>query len=195
MRPVRLFSLFALSSTFAALALGCGGAPPAHWARGGAYLEIPRARWAHGYSTIDILPDGKVMVNGDWEISVDRSGRVFDTDADPIALLEPDGRIIGTGNASLGWMNDFHAARAGDKYAWLSVLPTGEVVQYDEDGDRQSAGVWIGCNGTPRSHLVCTLVTHVLALRLGTLASTPPPGLYAPPVGPGVGIGIGIGVH
>ena len=148
--------------------VGCARTPPANWARGGALLEIPRARWVVATSVVEVFPDGRVLLNQTQEMSVDRGGRVWDTNNDPVALLEPTGQVMGPGDKLLGNVGLLHASRGDEPNAWLSVLPTGEVVQYGDDGSRSSLGVWVGCSQTYRSHQTCTYLSHILAPRILT---------------------------
>jgi len=178
-----------------ALFLGaCAPGAPAHWARGGAVLDVPRARWVVGTSVVDVFPDGRVTLNESKEMTVDRGGRVYDTNNDPIALLEPGGYVVGPGDKPLGNVGVLHAAKADETNAWLSVMPSGEVVEYESDGDRSSLGVWIGCNGSYTSHQTCTLVSHLLAPKILAAARNArmlmPNGLgYGPGYYPGAGFG------
>jgi hypothetical protein len=166
----RLAAPFAPSPYFilvSVIGLGaCAPSVPANWARGGARLDVPRARWVVGNSVVELLPDGRVMMNNDLQMSVDRGGRVYDTSDDPAALLEPDGRVVGPGEKLLGNIGILHAARPDEANAWLSVLPTGEVVRYGENGERDSLGVWIGCTQSYLTHQTCTLVSHLLAPKI-----------------------------
>jgi len=150
-----------------ALFLGaCASGVPANWARGGATLDVPRARWVVGTSVVDVYPDGRVMLNETQEMTVDRGGRVYDTNNDPIALLEPTGKLLGPGDKLLGNVGVLHASKDDEPNAWLSVMPTGEVVQYGDDGTKSSLGVWIGCQWNYSQHQACTLVSHILAPRI-----------------------------
>lgn len=169
-----------------ALLAACSATPPANWARGGAPLDIPRARWVWGSTTIDVSPDGKVFLNGEPELNVDRGGRVFDLDGQPVALLEPDGRVIGPDEKPLGIVGALHASLPDEATAWLSVTGSGEVIRYDDEGERSSFGVWLGCNSSPRAHQTCTLLTHLLAMRLRENERSSS--------GVSVGIGVGIGI-
>ncbi len=144
----------------------CAPGAPANWARGGALLDVPRARWVVGSSVVEVFPDGKVMLNETQEITVDRGGRVYDTNNDPVALLEPGGKLVGPGDKRLGNVGILHASEGDEPNAWLSVMPTGEVVRYEDDGGRSSLGVWIGCNQSYTAHQTCTLVTHLLVPRI-----------------------------
>ena len=170
-----------------ALLAACAATPPAHWARGGAAVDLPRARWVRGDATIEIAPDGKVTVDGEHELTIDRAGRVFDQDAQPVALLEPDGRVVGPDDVPLGFAGSDTAALPGESSAWIGLLRTGEVIRYGADGSRSSLGVWIGgCTATPHARHVCVLVSHLLAMRMRDRSS--------PGTGIGIGIGVGVGV-
>jgi hypothetical protein len=146
----------------AGLALSaCSSHPPATWAPGGSPVEIPRARWQRGSSAADIMPDGRVLVDGSHSFSIDRAGRVFEPDNSPIALLEPDGRLIGKDDVLLGVIGMHNSSLPGRTQAWLTVGEQGEVILYDDEGERRSAGTWTGCGQALRT---CTLVTHVIAM-------------------------------
>lgn len=129
-------------------------------------LDIPRARWVVATSVIDVFPDGRVLLNDNQQMTVDRGGRVWDTNNDPVALLEPTGLVIGPGDKRLGNVGVLHASRGDETNAWLSVLPSGEVMQYADDGTRTSLGVWVGCNQTYSSHQTCTYLSSLLAPRI-----------------------------
>src|SRR5688500_16139775 len=74
--------------------------PPANGARGAAPLEIPRARLVRaGGLIVDIMPDGRILFDGHHALTLDVAGRLYEAeDADPLALLEADGRVTGEGN-------------------------------------------------------------------------------------------------
>ena len=74
-----------------------------------------------------------------------------------------------------------NAAPPGGGPAWLSVLPNGEVVHFDPDGQRSSDGVWQGCNGPIMR--TCTLVSHLYTLQRVARATRG-----------GVTVGVGVGV-
>ncbi|WP_437998018.1 hypothetical protein WMF26_46825 [Sorangium sp. So ce185] len=171
------------------LLAACTATPPANWARGGALLDIPRARWVHGNLAVDVLPDGKILVNGEHQLNVDRGGRVFGLEAEPLALLEPDGRVIGPNDDPLGQIGVLHASLPGEATAWLTVAQSGAVIRYVEEGEREPFGVWLGCGVTPRAHQTCTLVTHLLGLRIRKLERQ----TTTEPVGLGFGSGLGLG--
>ena len=86
-----------------AVLVGCTGAvPPFHWARGGAPVDVPQARWTFGETVTEIDGDGRIKINGDPQFTLDRGGRVFDGDGVPVALLESDGRVVGGDEVNLG---------------------------------------------------------------------------------------------
>jgi hypothetical protein len=163
----------------------CSATPPARWVQGGARVDIPHARWVRGDVVVEILPDGKVVIDGDHELSVDTAGRVVDADAEPVALLEPNGRVVGPDDKDLGQVGAMHASLPENETAWLSVMPSGEVVVYDEEGERHLFGVWVGCNRSPSAHQVCTLVSHLVGVRLRA---------YSRQSGVSFGVGVGVGV-
>lgn len=184
---------FVLASVCLSGLLGCARTAPANWARGGAPLEIPRARWIVATSVVDLFPDGRVLLNDNQELMVDRGGRMWDSNNDPVALLEPTGQVMGPGDKLLGTVGVLHASRDNEQNAWLSVLPTGEVVQYADDGTRTPLGAWVGCNQSYRSHQTCTYLSHILAPRILTSLQG---GRTWYPRGPGWGPGLmpGMGI-
>jgi hypothetical protein len=146
-------------------------------------LVIAEARWDRdGDDTVQILANGQVLEDGDPVLLVDRAGRVVDDDNDPVAILMPDGHLAGTDNTLLGQIGVANAAPPGSASAWLSILPNGQVLFFDSDGERKHGGVWQGCDGPQKR--TCTLVTHVLAIRR----------LRQRRSGPGVTVGVGVGV-
>lgn len=164
--------------------VACSATPPANWAQGGGALDVVRARWVLGDSTIDVVEDGRVLVNGEHEYTVDAAGRLFDEDNEPVALLQADGQVSGPDDEHLGIVGSEHASRPHEETAWLSLTPSGEVIRYDEDGERYGFGVWMGCRVSPRSSQMCVYITHVIGR---SVASRPRPGVS-------VGVGIGVGV-
>lgn len=189
------------------LLLGCAGKPPAGWVKGGAPLDVVPSRWVRGDFTIEIERDGKIIARNSYGnttehlLSIDRGGRVFDVDAKPVALLEPDGRVIGPGETSMGFVGAWSAALPNEQLAWLAIMNTGEVVHFREQGERIPMGVWVGgCNYSLRAHQMCVLVTHVLAMKwredrpAGYQPGMYPPGMYPPGYTPGMGYpGAGLG--
>lgn len=166
--------------------------------QGGAQLFPQRATWTHAYSTIELLPDGRVIVNGRETFAIDRAGRVMDPDAQPVALLRPDGRLIGAGEVDLGRVGPTAAALPGAPYASLAIAPNGQVVRYADDGDMSSLGAWAGCGYYAVTLQACMLVTLLVATKYqpyrpinrypGTPYGTP----YGSGVMPGYGLGVGI---
>lgn len=166
------------------LASACTATPPASWARGGAPLDVPNARWINGVATIIVTPNGNVFRDGELDLRIDRAGRVFDLDNRPVAILEPDGEVYGPDDEELGKVGAMSAGLPDEPYAWLSVAADGEVTRFDEAGARKNFGLWQGCGGSLQRMTTCVLLTHIYAMR--SRESTPR--------GPSVGIGIGIGV-
>jgi hypothetical protein len=161
---------------------GCSPNQPPRWVEGGAPLVIAPARWDRGDDdTIEILQNGQVLEDGDKIFLVDRAGRIVDDDNEPVAILLPDGFVAGTDNRLLGRVGVANAAPPNAAAAWLAVMPNGQVVYFDDEGERSSDGAWRGCNG-PQLR-TCTLITHVIALRKWSQRSQG-----------GVTFGVGIGV-
>jgi hypothetical protein len=163
----------------------CQTRPPANWAQGGSPLDIPRARWTRGNRVIDIMPDGKVLLDGELLFTLDRAGRVYEPDNDPIALLQPDGVLAGAGDTAYGKIGLRNASPPGKVVAWLSIGEQGEVQRFDAEGDPHPDGSWAGCGAAVRA---CTLTTHIIAL----VESRRPRGYGS--YGPSVGLGIGFGM-
>ncbi|MGC4090724.1 MAG: hypothetical protein QM756_23200 [Polyangiaceae bacterium] len=162
------------------LAAACSPSEPPHWPEGGAALQIPTARWQQGDDPIEIRPNGEVLQDGSLVFVIDRVGRVADAEYDPMAILLPDGHLVGTDDQYLGQLGVTNAAPPWSQQAWLSVSAEGRVVAFDSDGDRTSLGRWEGCEGAALR--TCTLVTHLLALKRHRTR----------PSGPGIGLGIGM---
>lgn len=172
---VRAFALLLLG-------LGCSPKEPPNWPRGGAPLNIPAARWERGDAeTVELRPDGQVLEGGDLVFVIDRVGRVVDAEYDPVALLLPDGQLVGTNDQLLGQLGITNAAPPWSNLAWLAVMPDGSVTGFGGDGNRTTLGRWQGCGGAALRS--CTLVTHLLMLRHHRTA--PPSGVHF-----GVGMGL-----
>jgi hypothetical protein len=188
--------------------VACAGKPPANWVKGGAPIDVLPSRWVGSNSTVEVTPDGRVMLNTEHMMTVDRAGRVVDPDTKPLALLLPDGRVIGPDDAPLGFVGAWSASLPDQQMAWIAVMNTGEVVRFKDQGERQTLGVWVGgCNYSMRAHQMCTLVTHLLAMKYKDATPYPPtswgranyppgmdpgwayPGMYPGTVGPGSGFG------
>jgi hypothetical protein len=159
----------------------CAPPTPPRWAQGGAPLVVAAARWDNDDETIEILPNGQVLRDGDVVFALDRVGRIVDHENEPVALLLPDGRLAGT-EGWLGRVGLNNASPPGAEVAWLSLLPNGQVLFFDREGEREPRGAWQGCQGPQRR--TCTLVTHLVALQEheGRRSS-----------GPTIGVGVGVG--
>ncbi len=163
------------------LAAACSSQPPPRWAEGGAPLAIGPARWDRpDDDTVELAQDGTVREDGSLLFTVDRAGRVFDEDNSPVAILLPDGHVVGPDNQYLGQVGVANAAPPHSDSAWIAVLPNGQVMRFDDEGERSTDGTWTGCQG-PR-HRVCTLVTHLVTMR------------NYHPTSSGVMVGVGVGV-
>lgn len=182
--PVQGFarSVLLLVSCFIA---GCAPSAPPRWAEGGSALLITPARWDRpNEDSIEIQPNGRVVEGGRLRFVIDRVGRVTDEDYEPFAVLQPDGHLVGTDNAALGYVGVSNAAPPTGERAWLSLQPDGRVVFFEPNGDRSVHGVWLGCDGPGRR--ACTLVTQIFAVR--NYRVQPQSGVSF-----GVGVGVGIG--
>lgn len=164
-------------------AAGCTPPPPRSWDGGGTALDIPRAQWILGEEAVELLPSGDVIADGDLVLAIDRVGRVYDGDGAPIAVLEPDGTLVGNDDVGLGVVGSRHASLPEGSHAWITVEPTGQVVRYGDEGDRYPFGAWFGCGASPRAQQACTLVTHVLGMRMIRRARD---------AGPTFGVGFGV---
>jgi hypothetical protein len=180
----RLFSCgFALLALAGPALAGCSTTPPAHFQEGGAPLALGRARWSLGDDHVmDLMPDGRVLFDGEPRWTLDAAGRVTDKSGDPLALLRPDGVLIGTEDEGLGIVGTQTASAPGATTAWLALHPSGTIVLFDQEGVPYDAGTWQGCEGPVGR--TCLLVTH-----LTRLAAT-----RGPRSGVGIGFGIGFGV-
>jgi hypothetical protein len=155
-------------------------------------MTMVRATWERPHGpAVDLLPDGRVLVDGDHLWTVDRAGRVVDTGQDPVALLEEGGGVWGPEHRRLGGVGPTSAAPPNSGYAWLTMGPQGEVLRYASDGEAISAGVWRGCEGPAQQ--TCMLISHLLTLREGGAPGAPGGGGVS--VGIGVGVGVGIGIR
>jgi len=168
----------------ALLASSCAAKPPPNWATGGARLGLSAARWTRSEATVDIRPDGKVLIDGDVVLGLDSAGRVFETDGEPVAVLEPDGGLIGRDSAHMGMVGSQTASFPGDRTAWVGLGPRGEVIRFGSEGERSQDGYWQGCDGSMAT--TCMLVTHVILLREWQ---------RRPRVGVGIGIGFGVPIR
>jgi hypothetical protein len=155
----------ALGLACVALAACAKPRPPAHWATGGARLDLVPAAWTYDGDRVELRPMGdhaEVVVDGDVEAIIDRVGRVYTRYQHPVALLEPDGRLVGNEQQLLGTVGAAFAAQPGKANAWLSLRPDGRVGKFDETGRESPAGQWMGCAVTPYSMQACLLVSYLL---------------------------------
>lgn len=184
----------ARSSVVGVALLGCALAscesrPPPGWATGGAPLAIVPATFsAADGGAVEIEENGMVYEDGRPAFTVDRAGRVYDTDGASVAMLLPDGSVVGNDGVDLGHIGITNAAPPGGETAWLAVALDGSVTYFDADGARLRGGAWKGCSG-PQLR-TCTLVTHLVALER---MNTAPRSGVTFGVGVGVGVGVGIG--
>jgi len=184
---------FALLASSTAL-LGCAPSAPPRWAEGGSALVITPARWDRGDDDpIEIQANGRVLEGGTLRLVIDRVGRVSDDDYDALAVLLPDGNVVGTDERALGYVGLNNATPPLADQAWLSLQPDGGVLFFQPNGDRSPLGKWTGCDGPSRR--TCTLVTQLITLRnvYGAPAYTPAYAPYGPTFGVGVGVGVGFG--
>lgn len=159
---VRVLSLLLVCGS-----LSCSSSrPPAGWPQGGMPVQLPSARWVVMGSTVDLRPSGQVYLDGDYFMTIDPVGRVFDEENQPIALLYPDGSVRGPDDQPLGVVGYLHASQAATTHAWITLTPQGPVIRYDGEGERHDFGIWIGCSDSPQTQLTCTLVTHLMGNRI-----------------------------
>ena len=148
------------------LALGlsaCSATPPPRWIEGGMPIALGNAHWLHHNGDVRLRADGTVLVDGSPLFMIDRAGRVYDMYAEPVAVLLPNGRLVGTDNTDGGEVGPISAALPGETYAWLSLRGSGRVILYQDDGAEVRGGRWTGCKGAMLQ--TCTLVTHLVLLR------------------------------
>ena len=162
-RRACLLERLPLLCTLLVAAPACGPDPPPRWAEGGTDLPLAAARWdREDGEVIELTADGQVLDDGDLEHVVDRVGRVTTSDYEPLALLLADGRLAGLDSVYLGRVGLRNASPPWRESAWVALLPSGEVMRFDDDGTRHPDGRWQGCEG-PQLR-ACTLVTHVVLL-------------------------------
>jgi hypothetical protein len=176
----------AVASGFASLLLvlvGCSPKEPPRWPEGGARIVVPKAIWERGEDdAIEIRENGQVVEDGDVLFVIDRVGRVVDSRYEPLAILLPEGNVVGTDNRAFGYVGVTNAAPPWSGNAWIAIMPDGAVTAFTQDGERRFAGRWTGCAGAAQR--TCTLVTHLVMLRRSG----------GPDDGGGVTFGVGIGV-
>jgi hypothetical protein len=163
-------------------AASCHQSPPPRWSEGGALLAIPQARWERDREVIEIRANGEVWADDDLVFVIDRVGRVYDADREPLAVLEPHGQLIAKGDQSWGHVGYQNASAPQSTEAWLSVSKDGTVRYFDSEGDETLAGRWQGCEGPTLP--TCTLVTQLFTMQR-----------YLIKRNSGVRIGVGFGVY
>ena len=158
----RLALSLALALSTATAASGCAPRTPPHWAEGGAGLTLGRARWERpSETTVDLLADGHVLVDGDHVWTIDAAGRVFQPNNEPVAVLTEDGTLYGTDDERLGTVSNDYAMPPLEPSAWLRIQPDGQVLRSRAgDAGAYPAGMWHGCAGPVMR--TCTLVTQLL---------------------------------
>ena len=177
-------SRLALPLLATTLSLACTPSEPPRWAQGGAQLVLPAARWQRGDDDdIEIKPNGYVYEDGDLVFVIDRVGRVVDENFDPVAIMFPDGTVVGTDQYGYGHVGITNASPPDRTTAWLAITPDGGVIFFEADGERLPGGKWQGCAGAGQR--TCTLVTHMIAIRNYVRQSD---------TGMSVGVGVGVGV-
>lgn len=160
---LRWVAQLGLLGFLAAEATGCAATPPPSWAEGGAPLAFGRAVWTQvDGSQLSLDEQGHVLRNGEFLVALDRVGRVVDESNEPVALLDAEGQLFGTNKAYLGRIGVHNAAPPWSPEAWVRVTNRGAVVLYDADGEAQTAGRWVGCDGAVAR--ACTLLTHLVLL-------------------------------
>ena len=147
---------------------------------------MARATWERPNETsVDLLPDGRVLVDGEVLWTLDRAGRVVDTGQEPVALLEEGGGVWGPDHRRLGGVDATSAAPPDSGYAWLTMGPQGQVTRYASDGEAFPMGAWRGCEGPAQR--TCMLVSHLLTLQDA--------GRRRGGVSVGIGVGVGVGIR
>jgi hypothetical protein len=162
--------------------------PPPRWQEGGARLVLGDAKWFTEGGTIEVLARGYVLFSGRLVFVIDRVGRVVDADYAPVALLMPDGELIGTDSTDLGRIGLRNGAPPDQETAWFTIKEDGEVTFFDRSGERLDAGHWTGCD--ERMLRTCTLVSHLAFLRAARRQRPMGPGYGPGMMGPGMGIGV-----
>lgn len=173
---------------------GCRAAPPPSWVEGGAPLAFGHAVWTQADgSQVRLDERGEVTSDGDFLVALDRVGRVVDASNDPVALLDPEGQLFGPDKTYLGRIGMHNASPPWSPEAWLRVTGKGTVVLFDADGEAQTAGHWVGCDGPVLR--ACTLLTHLVLLEsvqrppLRGTYYRPSPSWYGPYPSWGMGFG------
>jgi hypothetical protein len=156
-----------------------------------------------GERVVEITPGGRVLVDGEAELTIDAAGRIFDENRRAVALWRPDGTLLGRGDEPLGWVapgpagpdvapgaapinpaappGPLVATDPEDHQPWLELYPTGEVARVHGE-IRRPFGVWLGCDAIPGGPATCLVVSQLIGLELRERQT------------PGVGLGIGVGI-
>jgi len=179
MRWSKGLSLLVVVVTMAA----CTQTPPPGWQQGGQPLRLGPVRWVNGDLLIEVDHQGNVFVGGERMYGVDAAGRVYDAYDRPVALLDQDGYLTGTNDASRGWVGGYQAHLPGDEEPWLRLYRGGLLMRYDDDEERPF-GMWVGCDD-PQVMQTCTLVSHLIGLELLRRERR----AASPRIGVGVGVG------
>ncbi len=168
------------------LSIACAPTPPPYWAEGGSSLRIPSAEWKRTTGDpVLVSPVGSVTRGGELVFNLDAAGRIFDEDNEPIAIVGPDGHVIGTDDEPLGRVGMRNASPPWSQTAWLRVAEDGTLLLFDGDGESAFGGSWTGCgHGAVR---VCTLVSHLMLLQAFKRQMS---NLPYNPVTFGVGVGV-----
>jgi hypothetical protein len=174
-----------LAVIFLLFTAACASSPPKGWQQGGAPLLLPRARWVNGETLVDVDAEGRVTWGGRHVLTIDRAGRVYDAYSTPVALLQPDGFLLGEDDDPLGWVGGNEAILPGDGHSWLAMDQQGLLLRIDDDGDQRPFGQWMGCGGVATMQ-ACMLVSHVIGQQIMERRRSREGG-------PSVGIGIGFG--
>src|SRR5690606_23558567 len=113
----------------------CQAVAPARWAEGGAPLVLPDAEWSRTEGEpLTISATGEVRRDGELLFIIDAAGRVFEENKEPIALLGPDGHVVGTDEEALGRVGLRNASPPWDGVAWLRVGADGTLMLFAQGG-------------------------------------------------------------
>jgi hypothetical protein len=134
---------------------------------------------------VAVTADGRVERDGDLLFQFDSAGRLFNEDNEPIAVLDPDGHLVGTNDEYLGRVGVRNASPPWSRVAWLRLADDGALMLFNGDGRPVFGGEWRGCKG--RGVRVCTLVSHALLLDSVKRQMS---GVPHYPVTIGVGVGV-----
>jgi hypothetical protein len=148
----------------ALIASGCASTPPTGWTTGGQPMVTPRERWVNVEILVDMDLRGRVFVGGRHLLTIDRAGRIYNAQNEPVALLQRDGMLIGAEDEPMGWVGAGEAIQPGDEHSWLILQEGGLLLRSDGDQARPF-GQWLGCSYV---HTVqtCTLVSHIIGREI-----------------------------